>query len=910
MPLIKKYHNERDFIEHQVDSITDFMLDNIADLKAGYRIYDKCAAVANDITENADALLSCEDMVMLRPAKGGLIDAVGGLIDVILDPLIKLFTPDIPTATQAGYDSQTSATNALGQRTNEAAIGSRMDDIWGKVARHIPRLIQVPHQRFSNNIEEEHFALHISMGKVAIENVRDGDTAFNLLPNGKFNAWWPGGNPNNAVAPDYNIGGLISRELVNVSKSSELQSAELLPPNDLSIGGEPVWLFTSDGTTGTITLSNYVDLDVDLREVFSVGEDATLQDCRVRGATSTSTYWRDDTPNPAISRNFTTFPDLDNADGTYEILTVNESNFTLDVTGFGWGTYTDRPLLGTYYPLLTTGGFLAYTEDSVILDYSWYTDEPLTTLITIDQVLSLTPDIAQAFTSSIGPIKVADNCDTVSFNFVADSGFFKVVNGTDKSVSVNINILFQETDENGTPTGTTFDTDILFESNSGSIRRQAAITYDRANPFQYGNVFVRRTTDRDKGSGVSNNDSVYWRDLFFYTDIGAQDYGNVTIAQCVIPSSIVARSVKDREVNMDVTRYITPYIGDGNFGPEAPVSTWAETLIATALDSQNGRLTIDEIDADLLLDVQQQLIDYYGFSDYVQVGYDLDDTSLRYQDIYALFCNAVNVRAYSQGATYKAYPDIDRTESSKQFTHRNKIQGTDTKQRIYDTDNDGVEVTYRSNETGNSETIIRHVNGIDSNNRLSINLAGAVNEKQATIRANRELNILKYQKYSFSFEADGIARLTVPGERVDNVDNTRIVKRENNLNTYNVYDGYVVAQNGLEIELSQPVEFETGETHTIRLTSATGDLLEAIECTAGTNKYFVNLAQAPSQEIYTGFKRDKTTFTFASDASRLQLPVIVRELKAKSSGGLKTRTLSAINYNQLYYQSDKEFSEV
>jgi hypothetical protein len=267
----------------------------------------------------------------------------------------------------------------------------------------------------------------------------------------------------------------------------------------------------------------------------------------------------------------------------------------------------------------------------------------------------------------------------------------------------------------------------------------------------------------------------------------------------------------------------------------------------------------------------------------------------------------VNVRAYSQGAVYRGYPDINRTVSSKQFTHRNKITGTDSKERLYTVENDGIELKYRSNDTGTFETIIEHVNGTDSNNRLQIELSGATEEVTAQIRAKRELNILKYQKYNFNFEADGIARLTVPGERVDNVDNTRIVKRENNTNIYQIYDGLVVSQNGLEVELSQPVTFTDGELHTIRFTTSKGDLLEAIECTQGSTAYHVVLSQAPTEAIYTGYKREKTNFTFSADNLRSSLPVVVRGSKAKESKGLRTRQLSCINYDELYYQNDQDY---
>ena len=140
--------------------------------------------------------------------------------------------------------------------------------------------------------------------------------------------------------------------------------------------------------------------------------------------------------------------------------------------------------------------------------------------------------------------------------------------------------------------------------------------------------------------------------------------------------------------------------------------------------------------------------------------------------------------------------------------------------------------------------------------------------------------------------------------RVTNVDQTRIVKRENNTNVYNIYDGLVVSIDGLIAELSQPVTFEDGETHSIRFTNSKGELLEAIGCSKGETAYHVVLESTPSESLYTGYKMEKTNFTFAPDKERDGMDILILGTKAKQSKGLKTRQLTAINYSPLYYQND------
>ena len=899
MWLIKKI--DEDFNEEliHVDCIKTYVQLNLDLFKQGWRFYvnDK------DVTEDAWALADNRELTMMRPAQTGIELIIGAVVAAVVGAVAVIALTPKPEAPATSNRTQESATNSLGARTNEFNIGGRIDDIWGRVNNHVPRLLQVPHFRFVDNVETENFALYISQGKVAIDNVRDGQTEFRSLPNGQFNAWWPGGNPNSGASPDFTIGGDINRPLQNITQSRELQSAELLPPNDLYVGGTPIWTVESNGVTAALTLTNADELGVDLQDQFTIGSDATLFQTTALISTLTTQFYYDN-GGSGVAQDFELFSNVQSLDGSYEVLTVNVDQVLIRVQGQGWQTFGPSSLLETIYTIEYQTGGASSTNDTAINNNTWYKDSLLTDLITVTNTEVKVPNIGQAFDSAIGPIKVKDLSDVISLNFVADSGFYKYIDNTETSIDSNIEIRILQTDSQGNETGFETVQNVTFSTNASSKTRQSAITVDINNPYDYGVIFCRRTTDRDKDDNVQNVDKVFWRDLYFYENIGTQDYGNVTVAQVIIPSSIAAQGVKERQINLDATRYITPYIGNGNFGSEAPVETVAEVVTALSLDPLNGRLTLDEIDADLFLDVQSQLISYYGDSNIVKVGYDIDSTKLRFQEIFSLFWDAVRCNAYSQGAVYRVYPNIARSTPSKQFTHRNKIIGTDTKERLYDVEYDGVELTYRSNATGQFETVIKHVNGSDSVNRLKVELSGATQAIQAETRANYELNKIKYQKYNFTFEADGISRLTVPGERVTNVDQTRIVKRENNTNVYNIYDGLVVSIGGLICELSQPVTFEDGETHSIRFTNKKGDLLEAIGCSKGATDYHVILESTPSESVYTGYKLEKTNFTFAPDKERDGMDILILGTKAKQSKGLKTRQLTAINYSPLYYQND------
>ncbi len=910
MPTIRRFHDEVTFEHLECDCIASYMRDNIDDFKNGFRLY----VGQVDVTQDAYSLSTNSSFTMMRPALGPVAAFVPYIVAALAAVAVVLLTPKVEAPSNQSR-SQSSATNSFGARTNEARPNTRVDDIWGKVSRHVPRLIQVPHVRYVDNVKSEHFAGYIGYGEYLQENIRDGDTSFIRLQNSKYNSWNPGGNPNSGAAPDFNVGGVINRPLVNVQKSRELNSqTELLPPNDLSVSSV-TYKLTGSGVNGTVAVDTGPE-GFDMRDFFFVNDVITFNDI----------FWADSQPVVTIyrfgSEGDVTYdlPNFLNVDlnGSYTITSVSQTQMIVTIP---YGTTTPEYAAwqamneytpNTYFLNVTDGISLdTNTIDDTVNNFNWFSDPGYTQPISVDRT-DLFPSVGSSFDGTIGPFQAPSNVDTCVINLASLNGFYKIVQVNDTSVSINIRATIEETDSLGVPTGVSTVLNYTYQTASPSKTSPVGLTIDipRTSLYTDFRISLLRTTNRDKSDNVSNVDKCEWLDLDFYFNIPVPDYGDITVFQCEIEQNNSTLSVKERQINLDVTRIHAPYIGGGQFGPKAPVDNVAETVIGLALHDRNGRLTLDEIDADLYMSVQQQLIDYYGNANYVKVGYDLDSTKLRFQDIYSLFWDAVNCRPYSQGAVYRVYPSIRRTDSSKQFTHRNKIIGTDAKDTNYNTENDGVELTYRSNLTGKFETVIRHANGTFSTNRVKIELSAATNEVQAITRANREVNTIRYQRFNYSFESDGIARLTVPGERVDNVDNTRIVKREGNSNTYEIYDGSVVAIDGLEAQLSQPVTFEPGENHTIRFTSKTGNLLEAIQCTAGQTAYHVILATSPSEPVYTGYKREKTTFTFASDASRLMLPVIIIGTKPKITRGLRTRTLTAINDDVRYYQNDQQFSGV
>ncbi|MCP4259906.1 MAG: hypothetical protein GY774_20695 [Planctomycetes bacterium] len=895
----------------------EFLRDNIDLIKDGYRIYDGHCAKSKDITEDAKKVTKCQDIVILKPMGDPVTLAIGVVASLVISAVaVRLLVPKIETPD--GSFKQSSPTNRFGSRENTLYDGGRTDDVWGYVPRYVPRLIQADRTYFVNGDEFEEFTMSM-MGEIDIKNgiVRDGETNFKNLPGGCFNKWNPGENL--LSDPSFKIGTSLAGQIPKITQSEELQAQEILPPNDLDLGQVNWTVSTVDNGSNTydvtITGSNLDELGVLLSDYIQTGDNFDVINFITSKVVGTKTVYQ----YSPLDQQWTSI-DIQEIgpsvlDGNYISTNVTENKIEFTTSNSEWLGVTAS--ISSYYTIKnglsdSDPGYLEFkTLDDRIKDGRYYSVESQTTQYELDSITtSNNPSIGKINSNIVGPIFPPEEVTFLHFNFFSDGGCYKLVKNNEQRVSINCELIIDEIDASENPTGQSYVEPFTYESHPNKISRSTGQTVSIPRPpYSKYQVSARRLTNRDKSSNVQAIDKIFWTEFYYEEAVPLPDNSESTIMKARIPSSAASRGVKKRLINFDATRVFEPYIGNGKFGPKQPVSTFAETLIGMALDKYNGRLTLGQIDADTLLDVQDQLVAYYGFNSYVELGYCFDNTKVRFQEAYKLLCTAVNCQAYAQGGIFKAYPDIAQGESKQQYTHRYKIMGSDTKSVSDNREHDGVEIIYR-NEKGEEKTVRRHLYGNNSYNPLKITLSGCFQESVATIRADREINIMKYQRYTYSFDSDALGLLAVPSYRVDNVDLTRIPSREGAENNYKVYDGYVKDIQGLTVLLSEPVQFESGQTHSIRFAKKNGSLMPSIACTSGPSAYHVILQQAPEEVLATDYMGERTSFTFASDSNRESLPCLIRSIKGKKVKGLDARSLTCVNYDERYYQNDKQFAGV
>jgi hypothetical protein len=826
------------------------------------------------------------------------IAIISAIASVVLSPKIS-----IPAV--VGHD-QKSATNKLGSSTNEPRINERIDDLFGRVTNHTPPLWQVPYRVGINNQEHEVLFLCVGRGKYNIDmgEIKDGNATYASIPNSQVEIYEPHTHPFNG-SPSQTLGAPINRQIGIYSEADDLNPAELVPPNEKVIG-DAIWnVDSTEPATDNVylTLTNATELGVTLSDYFSAGQDVSLTNTYIRSAGGTQSLW-----NLGGEHVFPTFTPL-NVAGSYPI--TNVLGNVLTITAATWVSFLGQ-FLTTYFDVAQEGGSrLFFTYDTAITSNDWHTgptnNDPETTYVTLNE----SPDVGSVFGNTIGPINTPDDAESILVNLTSSNGFYKLIDGdvwtiNDAIVEIVIHELHSVT---RLPTGFKTTIPIYYQTNGNSHTASVFRTIPLTLPYSYNSVSCTRTTDRDKASNVSNVDRIEWSAMYSYEPLtGAIDLGDVTTMHCVIPSNSQSRLVKERRTNLSLTRLITEYLGGGSFGAAESYATDNALQILThvTLDPYIGRLTVDDANFDGFLALSDQILAYFASDQMVRFGYDFDTTQLTFQDTFILICNAVNCLPYVQLGIYDAFFERQQSVSATQITCRNKIEGSESREQIFKRQYDGVEVTYRDEITGVTETVYLPSDK-SALNPDRTELLGVVTIEQASCYAYRMFNKQIHARWKITFDVDEFGRNIIPAQRIDSPDSTRFSLREGATDGYRIYDGEVVEAVGLTVELSEPVVFTVAEDHYIVFTSENGDNSTAILCTevADTDGYVVLLNAFPSESIYDGYSKDKTKFTFMSEQLRESIALIPQTIEFSiSADGAEVNTIGSINYTDSYYTND------
>ncbi len=894
------YHPiDSDATTSTANSLAEWFIDHFGeemDVPKGTRITCGNPSRETDVTEqialgDPDGYLTCTDgeyNVLIVPA--GPETWVPLIVSLVISVAAVLLTPkpDVPSAANRRQDS---ATNSLGNRSNEPKPGERFQDVRGFEPAVYADLLMEPHRRYTDNREIEFVYGTATAGLGFISEPRDGITKWEVVEGSQLDVYGPGTEPGNGSPVQTFGSSTISFPIVASTRSRNVTGQILAPPNQLEV--EPLSYTVSNN--GIIRVVD-PEPDFDFRNSFDVGDTITLRNWyswqfagEVRVVTGTAGSNDSETSVTYNTYNRKTL------DGEYTLVAVNKDDVTITPSA-NWSFFSvDEPLREfSYYS--TTEGF--YYIDST-------TQPQGSSLGWTSQ--TYTPSVQGLRDETVGPFEIPEGSTSGWFNVLAQNGIRKAGN-VDEVYSVKCQFTLYELDSNGSRTGlNTVLPEITLSSNPVLITDQVGITQDFTTPYYRTEVEGRRTSQTDEDFSGTVIDEVKWAAMYSVEPIPVVSPSDVTTVYATIKQTPAALGVQERKLNFGVKRYERSYLGNGQMSPtlDTPSDEFADAVVGLALDPTVGKnVTLEQLNVDSLYAVQEEIVEYFGTRDAVKFGYSFSTTDMTFEDHLTLIARAVFCKVFRVGNTYEFRFNRPRSkgETALLLNHRLKYNGTDKRNRRFtDPDRkgyDGVVVSYKDAKTKVFEDI-RIPEGTFPVNPYEIELPGVTNTQIATYHALREWNRIKYRRVFHETEAHSLARGLVPDDRITMANDT-LTKSQN---------GQVLAQSGLELRLAEGVTVTVGESYTITLLYKSGTV-ENILCEAGTiGPTWVKLFSLPSEDLYTGSLEMRTAYNLYETVNAEEDDMLVEAMTVAIKNGQERVRVQAVNYDVRYWDGDpKEVS--
>jgi hypothetical protein len=850
LTVIKNPVDYRSWEEYECENIADCLASLFDDLPQGARIYQGVVCAQSDVTPLDEAgverLLSLPGPFYCVVYPNDPI-TIGVSVIVALVASVAmavLFKPSIPQVAERNQQS-TSPNNELSARSNKARPKARIPDIFGTV-RSTPDLLAVPYSIFDNNIEVELGLMCIGRGQYEIHDARDGETAIADIEGASIQVY----KPNTTITPSnyyFKIGDQINEPLYNIKKSNSVNGQVLDAPNAALIPG------TGFGGYGRIEFkypnlihnTDGVEDDPirDFRKIFHVGDLISIS-----GATRPST--------------------LENFDGIYQVTVVN-----FDYIGLlnpasvnpAWNNIVSMPGQAT--------------------GNTWAT-------------LQAAPSVDVKPPSPVGPFVLDDPKRTIILlNIVAMNGLYKENNENLFGNYVEFEVTVQQIDSSrqyiGSPLVYTH-----YINGNGQTKGTIAETIRITTPFTGAcTVMVKRTTPRNVTFEGNVVDEIKWRDLISLSPVTNTNFGNVTIIRSRTVATPGALSVKERKLNMLVTRQIKQRLGTSGqvYTATLESTNYLPDIFAhIAQDKYIGNLMLSNLDVDGIYGAASNIVSYFGTPTAAEFCYTFDKDNISLEETIATICNACFCIAYRLGNVIKVNFEKLDNQASILFNHRNKIPNSEKRSVRFGwaNDNDGIELTYVSPV---DDAVLTYYVPEDRSaiNPKKIETAGVRSKVVAHFHAWRHARKILLQHEFVEFDATQEADLVIPNDRILVANN---IKQE-------TQDGEITYHTGNVVKTSQSVSLIGGSyTAYFQLYDGT---VENIAVSPGADEYSLTLSHAPRLPLVTGDARyAKATYTIVKDDIDRPIHFIVSEKITKDNF---TSTIRAGNYDPGFYQNDKDY---
>ncbi len=790
----------------------------------------RCYKDGVDIAHDVDAMCEDGEFTIIEGAGGG----IGKIFNFILKPIIKLFMPSSQSAPSVNQQAA-SANNSLTDRNNKPRPYERIFDICGTVQCIPSDLMQSYNIYDSSHKQYQYGYYYIGRGfyDTPESGVLDGDTQLSTITGSAACIYDPLTSPNNS-APRQIVGEDISESLYITTRSNSVDGLELKAPNEYQLKLKDVTISCQlSGTTGSLVdATGTMGFD----DLFVAGDVISLSNVAI------SIYVPADGESPA-------FYYILRLDGTYTVISSSETTISFDVTNSlaKWQNIPD-------------GSKNMAPNDNALISPGNLADVGFTDWFTISAIKS----------------------KRIIANIAAHQGMYKSPSdgGATRSNSASVELQWQLINDAGNPTGSiTSITQALKDKSKDEVGMSVIVSLPTQSAVR---VRVRRSTNQDTGYDGQSVDQLTFSDLYGQIPETTAHYGNITTIHTKRRNTPQATAVKEPQLKVLCTEKLFKYLGNGVFDSVRTNNTQAvQSLIRLMRDEVVGDLNMSTSSMDALLDKQGEIESYFGSALAGQFCYTFDDKDATAQDICQTIAGAIFCNVYREGQDIKLFFERPVQGPAMVFTNRSKLAGEKWTRSFGSDAKDSVEFTWVDPDTNVTETLKIPAEGGANANKIEGK--GVRNYQQAYWLAHRARQKDLLQRESVEFTSTEEGNFVIVGEAISVVKGSRVAS----------YDGYIVAQDGLTLTLSQEVEFTAGDDHYIQLKRRDGTV-ESIGVIAGANKRTVQMLSAPSEAIYTQNSAVKTEFSFGNEARHLAQMIVPTQVEPQSD---RTVKITGSNYH-------------
>lgn len=503
-------------------------------------------------------------------------------------------------------------------------------------------------------------------------------------------------------------------------------------------------------------------------------------------------------------------------------------------------------------------------------------------------------------TGSVRSFSTGRAGDTVLVNFVAPSGLYSTdtTNGRKRLLTIDVEVKLTPIDDDFNSIGPAEIFTGTTPVGNGTPDRSRGFTMV-CSPTFFGKfrIEIKRVTPEFTTGENSYQQTLKVKDVFVGTKVeNGKEFGNVTTVYAVTEATEGALALKERRLNLDVTRKLSTLNADGTVDATlSPTLSAKDIFLYLSVDPFIGRRALTELDLQNISDTVAEVGTYFGTERATEFSYTFDETNISYEETAAIVANTMFSTAYRRGSKIGLFFERPTDTSTLLLNHRNKVPGTELRTISFGIADrhDGVQYTYTDPDDGTIKTL--HIPADQSaTNPKVVEGIGVRNHLLAYFHLHRAHRKIVFQNMAVSATVTSEADLLVLRERMLFADNTRT----------GTQDGEVLEQNGLTLTLSQDVEFDGGKTYSIFLQHK-DYTVESIPVVAGAKSNEVVLQNAPRLELRTDPNLyARTTYQVVGAGETNSQPFLLME---KGSLTNLTLDIAGVNYTDEYYVEDDAF---